>query len=1440
MSPTTTTTATTTSLSVLLAVSIFMWMTTTCITRSSPVPDAAPIPAPDPEVSEEAVNMNVSNLGEALFLISGVFISAVQPEPSPKVALQLIMPDTPSRMALGNFTLLFRHENRSRTPWSVEAASVMTWVTNRVPGPGDVLRALCNDTFGRNVVTVLHVNNPKVSRSFTNASSYLTRLLESVGLPVISWDADFSTARQMERSLQLAPTLFHQTEAMLAFLRRFSWKFFSMVTTRVVGHEDFLASLKAQERQSRRRSLPDKYGHVGFEFKIQSSVVLKSVSDAEKMKEQLFSEIDPDTRIFLLHASPKEAKDILDVVQAMGWASKGYVWILTATALGDRADGDSANSYPLGTFAVTYESQVSDMREVVTRGIKVWLQALVDMDRDGQFQKDWQWDTKLACQQAHLNKWPGGQLLFEYLRNVSLPGNSRDEMPTEFNETGMVKLNKLSILNVMREVDESSMGNRFSSFSSTSSSSSGSYTQHGWGHGRRRRSPQHAPNASDVLPPPDAPRERGTHLRRRRHRHRRGRGFRDKRSLSKDQWNPGTKLDYGGSGSDDDDDDDSDDDVFHAGSASSWERRRDSGSLDVSEEGEMVSGGGVQGGFSGSFLEPKSGSVKTESDIRYGSQTAVSDKRQSSVLNHLYPGWGTTSNDAVPSSGSSSSGHVVGSRHREGSWNEKSSYSRMDTVAKRKTVQRSFGEYNGDSVDLSSGPDRTHNILSGSAAVYGETPIMAAARESQDRSHRRRWRREREAVRTLLRSKRQIQGLSYKQRFQTVATWDGRELSVMQIAWPGNSSHPPTGLPESYHLEVATYVEEPHVTYKPLDGQGTCDMHATRCHVYPRDEQDKRIAGLPKMAMCCSGLSIDILARISRELNFNYSLFEVESGGYGSAVDHTNNTEWTGLMGAVMKGQAEVAMAALSITPERQMAVDFSVPFLETGITIVVAIREGAISPTAFLEPYDYRSWTLILVFSVHATGASIFIFEWLSPYGLDQGHTPLSVHKFSLFRSFWLIWAMLFGAAVTTDVPRGVASRFLANIWALFALVFLASYTANLAAFMITKEEFYDLSGIQDWRLKNPHHRHPPFKYATMPNGSTESNIRKNHKDLYDHMKKYPQYTVKEAVNSLKNQKIQAFIYDATTLEYAVGRDVDCKLKSVGKRYAETGYGVGFPKNSRWTKKFNEVLLRMQDEGEIERLQKFWLAGACHKKSQHRGSSSHTLGILNFTSAFILLGGGVMLGVLLLMLEHAYFRFVRKSLKRWDRCGCCSLVSLSMGRSLTFEQSVMEAIDFQKLHKCRDPLCETQLWKARHELDIAMLKIDQLQRQLAKQEAREGNAIRETRAESPADDQGDATRQKDGILRKRVFQASPRPVARRTRAPSLPSPAASSAELYAGSTTPTCMSARERNMVSHPARSRGDKSDLSPSRTFGRRTRVSDGKIYENVDRGIDIESTI
>ena len=60
-----------------------------------------------------------------------------------------------------------------------------------------------------------------------------------------------------------------------------------------------------------------------------------------------------------------------------------------------------------------------------------------------------------------------------------------------------------------------------------------------------------------------------------------------------------------------------------------------------------------------------------------------------------------------------------------------------------------------------------------------------------------------------------------------------------------------------------------------------------------------------------------------------------------------------------------------------------------------------------------------------------------------------------------------MFQVPVNTDCPRSFTARFMASVWALFAVVFLAIYTASLAAFMITREEWDDFIGLHDSRVR-------------------------------------------------------------------------------------------------------------------------------------------------------------------------------------------------------------------------------------------------------------------------------------------------------------------------------------------------------------------------------------
>jgi ionotropic glutamate receptor NMDA 2B len=71
------------------------------------------------------------------------------------------------------------------------------------------------------------------------------------------------------------------------------------------------------------------------------------------------------------------------------------------------------------------------------------------------------------------------------------------------------------------------------------------------------------------------------------------------------------------------------------------------------------------------------------------------------------------------------------------------------------------------------------------------------------------------------------------------------------------------------------------------------------------------------------------------------------------------------------------------------------------------------------------------------------------------------------------------------------------------------------------------------------------------------------------------------------------------------------------------------------------------------------------------------------------------------------------------------------MGKTLTFRGTVYEAKEAMRAHKCKDPICDTHLWKVKHELDMARIKMRKLEAELRQRGVEPTTAEKMTTAEA-------------------------------------------------------------------------------------------------------------
>lgn len=216
------------------------------------------------------------------------------------------------------------------------------------------------------------------------------------------------------------------------------------------------------------------------------------------------------------------------------------------------------------------------------------------------------------------------------------------------------------------------------------------------------------------------------------------------------------------------------------------------------------------------------------------------------------------------------------------------------------------------------------------------------------------------------------------------------------------------------------------------------------------------------------GFSIDMLNSLREEMEFEYEIHVVKDLKYG---DIHKDGSWDGLVGELLAKRADVVVATLQVTADREKVIDFTVPYFDlAGISAVVKKHRETSSLWKFLIVMELGAWPY-LICAYLLTTVLFYTFDRLSPYSYqnnkeyykcDEGRRTFDVRE-----SLWFCLTSLTPQGAG-EMPKNLSGQIIAATWWLFGFVIITSYTANLSGFLTVSRLTQHIHSFTDLTNQN------------------------------------------------------------------------------------------------------------------------------------------------------------------------------------------------------------------------------------------------------------------------------------------------------------------------------------------------------------------------------------
>ena len=306
-----------------------------------------------------------------------------------------------------------------------------------------------------------------------------------------------------------------------------------------------------------------------------------------------------------------------------------------------------------------------------------------------------------------------------------------------------------------------------------------------------------------------------------------------------------------------------------------------------------------------------------------------------------------------------------------------------------------------------------------------------------------------------------------------------------------------------------------------------------------------------------AGFSIDLLHAVAEDLGWSYEITRVDSFG--------------DMLSAVSDGDADGAIANISITASREAVMDFTQPIFESGLQIMASSDGGTVSIWQLLFSVDLLL-AILFAFAV-LLGAGMLMWRFERRY---QEYFDLSADK-AMFPAFWWALNLVVNGGFEERQPRSPIGRVFGVFLVISSLFAVSLFVARITAVLTVDAIQSNVSGLGDLYGKSV--------------GTVGNSTAANFMDLRE--LEYIAYTDPQMMlDAFEDGEIDAAVFDAPILAYYVAHSGRGKGRLVGSVFDHENYGIALQSGSDLAEPINQSLLRLREDGTYNAIYTKWFGG--------------------------------------------------------------------------------------------------------------------------------------------------------------------------------------------------------------------------------------------------------